>query len=120
MSKALGKRKRGEAKTTGGEFSNANDLEAILQRHFESRFKPLETKPTWTSAESIEGEDDLDGYGDDDDKIGDSSEDQWDGISDDEDDSVLQIRSISGVPWSANSRQHPCPLRHQCQLKSRL
>lgn len=122
MSATLGKRKRGEAKGADEELTGATDLQALLQRHFEARFKPLETGSVRRKADSDEDEDedDLDGY-DDDDTVTDSSEDEWDGISDDEDGGMLQICSIGGVvTWGANRKQHPCPPRNQCRPISRL
>lgn len=79
MTMALGKRKRTAAKEKEEENDSAADLHALLQRHFESRFKPLETAPLRKPADS---ESDVNSDEEDDDTLSDPSEDEWSGVSD--------------------------------------
>jgi len=81
MTAALGKRKRGAPKEDEGEGENDKaQLQALLQRHFEARFKPLDA----TFSRPAEDED-----GDeDDDTLSDFSDSEWDGISEGDDDGM--------------------------------
>ena len=81
MPAALGKRKRGAPKEEGEECDDQAQLQALLQRHFEARFKPLD--PTFSQPAVEDDDDDED---EDDETLSDPSESEWDGISEDSED----------------------------------
>ncbi len=89
MSTALGKRKRVAPKEKEEGESDAADLQAILQRHFEARFKPIAVAPV-RKAEDEEDEDD------DDETMSDLSDDddEWGGLSDDGDNGLYNLPTI--------------------------
>jgi hypothetical protein len=79
MPAALGKRKRGAPKEEDEEEDDKAQLQALLQRHFEARFKPLDA--TFSRPAVGEGDDE----DEDDETLSDPSESEWDGIPEDED-----------------------------------
>ncbi|KAK0645985.1 hypothetical protein B0T16DRAFT_412361 [Cercophora newfieldiana] len=88
MTAALGKRKRGAPKEGGERDADKAQLQALLQRHFEARFKPLDA----TFSQPAGGEDEDDD--EDDETLSDPSESEWDGISGDEDDDTPKVQVV--------------------------
>ncbi|KAK4456138.1 protein FAF1 [Podospora aff. communis PSN243] len=89
MPAALGKRKRGASKEEGEDGDDKAQLQALLQRHFEARFKPLDA--TFAQPAAREDDDDED---EDDERLTDHSESEWDGISEDEDSDTPKVEVI--------------------------
>jgi len=80
----IGKRKREpppprNEKGEGEESGNRSELRALLQRHFETRFKPLDTAFSQPVDKYAEEEDE-----DDDEMLSDASGSEWGGFSGDE------------------------------------
>ncbi|KAK0623396.1 hypothetical protein B0T14DRAFT_516127 [Immersiella caudata] len=89
MPATLGKRKRGAPKKEGENGEDKAQLQALLQRHFEARFKPLD--PIFSQPPPENHDDD---ENEDDDTLSDPSETEWDGISEDEDSDTPKIEVI--------------------------
>ena len=92
MASTLGKRKRSaplESRKDESDGGGPADLHALLQRHFEARFKPLVTASLARQKAGTGTDTDSDGDGDDDrgeETVTDSSESEWGGVSEGEDD----------------------------------
>ncbi|KAK5664219.1 hypothetical protein OQA88_435 [Cercophora sp. LCS_1] len=99
MTAALGKRKRTAVKEKEERDDDAADLHALLQRHFESRFKPLETAPLRKPTDSDDESDD----GEDDDTLSDPSEDEWLGVSDSGDDETPTVQVVDHTTQSTST-----------------
>ncbi|KAK1751713.1 hypothetical protein QBC47DRAFT_390816 [Echria macrotheca] len=79
----LGKRKRAAAKSAESETSDQDRVQALLQQHFEARFKPIDIAPIQRASEPEEDDDDEE---DDNYTLSDpsdaESDSEWGGISD--------------------------------------